>query len=198
MTKTKGFIAVVVVVVLVLTGMMVGNIISRQEALKGDGEKLAAGDRAAIEALAMDFVRNCFVEGAPEADPSPYIAKDAEALRRLVAIRQTLSTHSSHDQLVDLTLENTKYLIQADGSLEVFLQTMESRDSSQGEVCYRMLLEKEAGKWRIVKVLSDDGLTHPQFFCAPQVFEDYDMANYAEDIDKMDLDAMVAELDDKA
>lgn len=196
MTKTKGFIAVVVVVVLVLTGMMVGNIISRQEALKGDGEKLAAGDRAAIEALAMDFVRKVFSQEAGEADPSPYLAKDADGLRKLLDIRRTLKAHDLYrsDQAAQFTLENSRYRIQGD-SIEVELETLEKTESGEGVTTYRLLVVKEARHWKILKALSDDGVTHEEFFDAPDVFKAYDMANYDKDIDRINIDKRIAKLD---
>lgn len=192
-------VVVVVVGVLVLTGMMAGNIISRQEALKGDGEKLAAGDRAAIEALAMDFVRKVFSQEAGEAgeaDPSPYLAKDAEGLRKLLDIRRTLKAHDPYrsEQAAQFTLENSRYRIQGD-SIEVELETLEKTESGEGVTTYRLLVVKEAGHWKILKALSDDGVTHEEFFDASDVFKAYDMANYDKDIDRINIDKRIAKLD---
>ena len=196
MSKSKIFIGLVLLVVIALATVMFTQVTLAKRAVEDDSDKIAEGDRLAIQTLAFDFVRKVFSQEAGEADPSPYLAKDAEGLRKLLDIRRTLKAHDPYrsDQAAQFTLENSRYRIQGD-SIEVELETLEKTESGEGVTTYRLLVVKEAGHWKILKALSDDGVTHEEFFDAPDVFKAYDMANYDKDIDRINIDKRIAKLD---
>lgn len=156
-------------------------------------------DQKAAEDVAVSFVQNCLSDGASEEDPAPYLAKDADALRELVAIRKTIRANGTIKgcHLIDFTVQNKELTNIGRGCLDILLDTMEYQatyPSNEINVSrqnlYRLILVKEGEQWKVQKAIADDysgSCTHPNIICDIKAFKDYNMNNYASDIQDLDI-----------
>lgn len=53
---------------------MFAGVIDDKRAERAEATNMPAAEKVAVEEVAVDFIRSCFVEGSNQADPEPYLA----------------------------------------------------------------------------------------------------------------------------
>ncbi|MFM9412768.1 hypothetical protein ACKQTC_00005 [Peptococcus simiae] len=186
---------------------MFAGVLADKRAERAEATNMPAAEKAAVEEVAVDFIRSCFVEGSNQADPEPYLAQEASALRRLLTIRQAIQVGRSerNPSITDFQVEDLLSKPLAGDRAEVQVRATsywgdpDLPEERGGQEChYRLELVRRQDRWQVLKALTDDttaGFTHPDFFCNPEAFEAYDMTHYDQDIQDLDLEAILADLD---
>lgn len=203
--KKKRFLSLVVMAALLLFNM--NSLPTFAGDLKqGNIQRIGTVDENSAENVAVSFVRDCFSDGALQEDPSPYIAKEADSLRNLVAIRKEIRENSTikGSHIINFTVQDIEVDSVEDGVLDIYLDTMEEYatfpsneiDVSRQNI-YRMILIKENGEWKVMKAIADDysgSCTHPTIICNDSALRSYDFNQYDVAIDALDSSAIASEV----